>query len=35
MHNLSTRTLFALAYDHGEEYDPTVSTALAGHDGVE
>jgi len=23
MHTLSTRTLFALAYDRGEEYDPT------------
>ena len=27
MHTLSTRTLFALAYDRGEEYDPTMPVA--------
>ena len=27
MHTLSTRTLFALAYEHGEEYDPTMPVA--------
>ena len=27
MHTLSTRTLFALAYERGEEYDPTMPVA--------
>ena len=27
MHTLSTRTQFALAYDRGEEYDPTMPVA--------
>ena len=27
MHTPSTRTLFALAYDRGEEYDPTMPVA--------
>jgi hypothetical protein len=27
MHTLSTRTLFALAYERGEEYDPTTPVA--------
>ena len=30
MHTLSTRTLSALVYDRGEEYDPSTPDALVG-----
>ena len=30
MHTLSTRTLSALAYDRGEEYDPSCRRSLRG-----